>query len=82
MIIFALVYAASVIGAYFEIRRMYMEDFLYIEPEASDLFLLFCPFLNTVFALGGVFRRLFRAIGERLPAPREKLLNKFFGVKR
>jgi len=82
--VFLVIYIVSVVGAYFETRRMYREDYKYIKPDMSDVFMVLCPYLNTIVALFYPHKIIKRKLSKQLKKRglyKKNLLARLFGVE-
>ena len=81
MIVFILIYLASMIGAYLTIRKTFSEggEWEVLSPGATELFLMFLPGFNTFISLIGIVG----GIMEWIDSLNFKIdYNKFFRIKK
>ena len=81
MIVFILIYLASMIGAYLTIRKTFSEggEWEVLSPGSTDLFLMLMPGFNTFISLIGIVG----AIVEWIDSLNFKIdYNKFFRIKK
>jgi len=72
IIIAIVIYAISVIGARLKIIQLYKDNWKHINPDGEDMFMVFAPICNTIFAIMYVFYKIFGG---------QKNTNKFFDLE-
>lgn len=84
MIYFILIfiYLASVVGAYYEIRRMFKNEYSILDPTFTEIIVMLAPAMNTLVALTTPARIVRRFILSKFKDKKrkDKILARFFGV--
>lgn len=83
-VILTLIYLASVIGAYCEIRRMFKNECSTLDPEPVELVVMLFPALNTLIALTYPIKVVSKLIKRKLNnrKRKEKILVRFFRLSK
>lgn len=83
-VLLILIYLASVIGAYFEIRRMFKNEYSILDPEFTEIVVMLFPLMNTMVALTYPVKMVGKLIKSKLKNKKrkDKILVRFFRLSK
>jgi len=85
MIVFILIYLASVIGAYLTIRKTFSKggEWEVLNPGSTELFLMLMPGFNMFVCLVGIFQLIVDIVVDWIKSLNIKInYNRFFRIKK
>jgi len=85
MIVFILIYLASVIGAYLTIRKTFSKggEWEVLNPGSTELFIMLMPGFNMFVCLVGIFQLIVDIVVDWIKSLNIKIdYNRFFRIKK